>query len=124
MHVCQPAVQYSAMCMQCKYGAVQFERTGLHGKSKMSLLGIDACFESQNDAVPKILHTHTQTNILTTVTLCTSLACVFMGPSFWCPLRVNNQSGLMKLCVGYDYLAKTLGLFGGALAAWLSKVPI
>ena len=38
---------------------------------KHNLLGIDACFECQNDAVSKILRvTNRQTNIMITLTLC------------------------------------------------------
>ena len=75
MHGCQPAVywQYSTVLVYAVWcSAVFFFSTKEQKISffKMNnLLGIDACFECQNDAVSKILRvTNRQTNI--TVTLC------------------------------------------------------
>ena len=63
------------LCMQYSASTVQFAFSQRKNRftQKISFFKDDACFECQNDAVSKILQvtdTHTQTNILTTVTLC------------------------------------------------------
>ena len=63
------AVQHSAsVCSMAQFPFSQRKNRFIQ-KMKHNLLGIDACFECQNDAVSKILRV-TDTNIMTTITLC------------------------------------------------------